>query len=187
MSDEEIKAFVSLLLVAGGETTDKALSNMFTNLIDHPDQLQAVRDDRPLIDNAFAETLRHSPPGPHDHAPDRRGRRDARRHDPRGPTVHLHARRRPTATTGLADPDRFDIFRDDLDVTSLQRRGQPRRVLPRPALLRRPLLAKTEVEIAANLLLDAMDDISFDGGPPAPVGVFTRAPTTLPLRFTPTS
>jgi hypothetical protein len=43
MSDAEIKAFVSLLLVAGGETTDKALSNMFMNLIANPDQLEAVR------------------------------------------------------------------------------------------------------------------------------------------------
>src|SRR5690606_26054080 len=60
MSDEEIKAFVSLLLVAGGETTDKATANMIRNLIDHPDQLEAVRKDRSLVDNAIAETLRHS-------------------------------------------------------------------------------------------------------------------------------
>ncbi len=62
MTDLEIKAFVSLLLVAGGETTDKAMSNMIMNLIANPDQLAAVRADRSLIDAAFAETLRHSPP-----------------------------------------------------------------------------------------------------------------------------
>jgi pulcherriminic acid synthase len=47
MSDEEIKAFVSLLLVAGGETTDKAIASMVRNLLDHPDQLAAVAR-RPL-------------------------------------------------------------------------------------------------------------------------------------------
>ncbi|WP_198289415.1 hypothetical protein [Rhodococcus sp. AW25M09] len=30
MSDDEIKAFVSLLLVAGGETTDEAISSAFS-------------------------------------------------------------------------------------------------------------------------------------------------------------
>lgn len=117
MSDVEIKAFVSLLLVAGGETTDKALSNMMMNLIAHPDQLKAVRDDRTLIDSAFAETLRHSPPvqmimrePEHDVTIEgvtipagstvtcliAGANRDPRRHD---------------------DPDRFDIFRPDLDVS----------------------------------------------------------------------
>lgn len=62
MSDEDIKAFCSLLLAAGGETTDKAIASVFANLLTHPEQLAAVREDRGLIDRAFAETLRHTPP-----------------------------------------------------------------------------------------------------------------------------
>ncbi|MCY3890452.1 MAG: hypothetical protein OXG34_01280 [bacterium] len=49
------------------------------------------------------------------------------------------------------------------------------------------MLAKTEVDIATNQLLDAMDHVAFDGLPPTPEGVFTRAPKSMPLTFTPTS
>jgi pulcherriminic acid synthase len=62
MSDEDIKAFCSLLLAAGGETTDKAIASIFGNLLTHPEQLAAVRADRALIDRAFAETLRYTRP-----------------------------------------------------------------------------------------------------------------------------
>lgn len=62
MNDQDITAFVSLLLSAGGETTDKALAALFRNLLSHPDQLAAVRADRSLVPAAFAETLRFTPP-----------------------------------------------------------------------------------------------------------------------------
>jgi cytochrome P450 len=39
LTDEEICAFISLVIVAGGETTDSALASMFKLLIEHPDQL----------------------------------------------------------------------------------------------------------------------------------------------------
>ena len=110
MSDEDIKAFCSLLLAAGGETTDKAIASVFANLLRHPDQLAAVQADRSLIPRAFAETLRFTPPvhmimrqvaedvpvsggvirqGLHRHLPDRRRqpRRTAVRRT--GPLRHL--------------------------------------------------------------------------------------------------
>ena len=58
----EIQAFISLLLVAGGETTDKGIANMWTQLLLHPDQLADVLDNYDLFDSAFSEMMRHSPP-----------------------------------------------------------------------------------------------------------------------------
>lgn len=58
----EIQAFISLLLVAGGETTDKGIANMWTQLLLHPSQLNAVLEDHELFDYAFSEMMRHSPP-----------------------------------------------------------------------------------------------------------------------------
>ncbi len=187
MSDREIKAFVSLLMVAGGETTDKALSNMFMNLIANPDQLAAVRADRSLIDAAFAETLRHSPPV------QMIMRQPAEDVEMQGVTIPAGA----TVTCMIAaanrdprhydEPDRFDISRTDLSVSKAFS-GAANHVgfcLGRHFCVG-AMLAKTEVEIAANQLLDAMDDIAFDGGAPAPTGVFTRAPSSMPLTFTPT-
>jgi cytochrome P450 len=186
MSDAEIKAFVSLLLVAGGETTDKALSNMFMNLIANPDQLQAVRDDRTLIDAAFAETLRHSPPV---QMIMRQPAEDVEIDGvtvPAGSTVTCLIAAANRDPRKYADPDRFDIFRDDLAVNRAFS-GAANHVgfcLGRHFCVG-AMLAKTEVEIAANQLLDAMDDIAFAGAPPSPVGVFTRAPASMPLTFRP--
>ena len=60
LSDIEIKSFISFLLVARSETSDLQMANMWLRLIEHPDQLEAVRKDRSLIPMAFAETLRHT-------------------------------------------------------------------------------------------------------------------------------
>lgn len=187
MSDAEIKAFVSLLLVAGGETTDKALANMMMNLIANPEQLQAVRDDRSLIDAAFAETLRHSPPV---QMIMRQPAEDVEMHGvtiPAGSTVTCLIAGANRDPRKYADPDRFDIFREDLSVAKAFSGAANHTgfCLGRHFCIG-AMLAKTEVEIATNQLLDAMDDIAFDGPAPAPVGVFTRAPKAMPLTFTPT-
>ena len=62
LPDEEIPAFASLLLTAGGETTDKALANLWAALLQDPDLLRAVRADPTVLDAAFSETLRAYPP-----------------------------------------------------------------------------------------------------------------------------
>ena len=67
LTDDEICAFLSLVIVAGGETTDSAIASMFRLLILHPDQLEAVYNDRRLIldafDDSIAVTLNQQPLG----------------------------------------------------------------------------------------------------------------------------
>ena len=187
MSDLDIKAFVSLLLVAGGETTDKAMANMFTNLIANPEQLEAVRNDYSIIERAFAETLRHSPPV---HMVMRQPEEDVEVHGvpiPAGSTVTglvAAANRDPRQ---YAEPEAFNIFRDDLDVSKAFTSGATHASfgLGRHFCVG-AMLSKVEVETGTRQLLDAMDDIAFDGEPPTPHGIFTRAPTSIPLTFTPT-
>ncbi|MEU4563219.1 cytochrome P450 [Actinoplanes sp. NPDC023936] len=186
MTELEIKAFVSLLLVAGGETTDKALANMFLNLVQNQDQIARVRADRSLIPNALAETLRHSPPV---QMIMRQPSEDVELSGgtvPAGATVVCliaAANRDPRRFT---DPDRFDITRDDLDFAKAYTAAANHAGF---ALGRHfcvgATLARTEVEVAANALLDAMDDIELVE-PPVSRGLFTRAPSSLRLRFTPT-
>jgi cytochrome P450 len=185
MSDEEIKAFVSLLLVAGGETTDKALANMMMNLIANPDQLAAVRADRSLVDNAFAEALRHSPPV---QMIMRQPSEDVEMHGvtiPAGSTVTALIAGANRDPRHFADADRFDIFRDDLGVGKAfsGAANHTSFALGRHFCIG-AMLAKAEVDAATNQLLDAMDDIAFDGEAPTPVGVYTRAPKYMPLTFT---
>ncbi|WP_141578824.1 cytochrome P450 [Actinomadura sp. WMMA1423] len=187
MSDEDIKAFVSLLLAAGGETTDKAVSALFANLLAHPDQLAAVQRDRDLIPRAFAETLRYSPPV---HMIMRQPDEDVTVTGgtiPAGSTVTCligSANRDPER---YRDPERFDIFRDDLTTTSAFSAAADHLAF---ALGRHfcvgALLAKAEIEVGTNMLLDAMPDVRLaEGADPVERGVFTRGPAHLPLEFTP--
>ncbi|ROO89634.1 pulcherriminic acid synthase [Actinocorallia herbida] len=187
MSDEDVKSFCSLLLAAGGETTDKAVASMFALLLQHPEQLAAVREDRGLISAAFAETLRLRPPV---HMIMREPAEEVEIAGgviPAGKTV--------TALIGSAnrdperykDPDSFNIFRDDLNTTSAFSAAADHLAF---ALGRHfcvgALLAKTEIEVATNQLLDALPDLKLaDGFVPVEKGVFTRGPASLQVEFTP--
>ena len=58
LSRQEIASFIALMMVAGGETTDRGLANFIAVLLQHPDVLAAVRSDPALIDPAFSEFMR---------------------------------------------------------------------------------------------------------------------------------
>jgi cytochrome P450 len=62
LTDDEIIAFCRLLLPAGAETTYRSSSNLMTGLLTHPDQLDALRNDRALLPQAIEEGLRWEPP-----------------------------------------------------------------------------------------------------------------------------
>jgi cytochrome P450 len=187
MSDEDIKAFCSLLLAAGGETTDKAVASLFANLLQHPDQLEAVRRDCGLISRALAETLRYTPPV---HMIMRQPSEDVTVSGgtvPAGSTVTCLIGAANRDGQRYADPDRFDIFRADLDTVNAFSAAANHLAF---ALGRHfcvgALLAKTEVEVGVGQLLDALPGIRLpDGFCPAERGVFTRGPAALPVRFTP--
>ncbi|MEU9070756.1 cytochrome P450 [Streptomyces sp. NPDC048109] len=187
MSDEDIKAFCSLLLAAGGETTDKAIAGIFANLLAHPEQLAAVREDRSLIPRAFAETLRYTPPV---HMIMRQTATDVTLSGgtiPAGATVTCLIGAANRDENRYRDPDRFDIMRDDLTTTTAFSAAADHLAF---ALGRHfcvgALLAKAEVETGVGQLLDALPDLrTEDGFEVVQRGVFTRGPQSLPVRFTP--
>ncbi|MEU7020089.1 cytochrome P450 [Streptomyces sp. NPDC046203] len=187
MSDEDIDAFCSLLLSAGGETTDKAISGIFVNLLRHPDQLAAVRADHDLIPRAFAETLRYTPPV------QMIMRQSATEVElsggtvPAGATVNCLIGAANRDESRYRDPDRFDIFRDDLTTSTAFSAAADHVAF---ALGRHfcvgALLAKAEVETGVAQLLDAMPDARLaEGFTPAETGLFTRGTVSLPVLFTP--
>ncbi len=114
MTKDEIKSFASLILVAGAETTDKAIANLWYQLLANPDQWAAVQRDPELLDRAFTEMMRiHGPAG----AQTRRAVRDVALHGeviPAGAYVHLSLYGANRDERVFKDPDRFDLFRDDL-------------------------------------------------------------------------
>jgi cytochrome P450 len=62
LTDDEIFAFLRLLLPAGAETTYRSSSNLLMGLLSHPDQLDALRADRSLLPMAVEEGLRWETP-----------------------------------------------------------------------------------------------------------------------------
>ncbi|MBN1204335.1 MAG: cytochrome P450 [Myxococcaceae bacterium] len=186
LNDEQLSSFVTLLLTAGGETTDKAIALAVKNLLEHPEQLRKVREDRSLIERAMAETLRYTTPG---HLISRLTLEDVKvSHGtiPARSTVLLLLGAANRDERRFADPDRFDIFRHDLNPEHAFT-GAAEHVafgLGRHFCVG-SLLARYEVSESLGQLLDAMDDIHFMGGPPAEHGISMRGPKSMPLSFRP--
>ncbi len=125
MSNQEIKGFVALLLAAGGDTTDKAIANMwFHVLYTRPDQFADVQRDPSLWSNVFTEMMRYDPVV---HMQFRHTTREIELHGKVIPehasvTLYLGAGNRDERV--FKDPDTFDIHRDDLHMGRENRSGQ---------------------------------------------------------------
>jgi cytochrome P450 len=111
LTDDECRAFVTLLAAAGAETTAKLLGHAIYLLWKHPDQRQSLWDDPARIPNAIEETLRYEAPSQFQ---GRVALRDSTWHG-----VAIPAGARVALVTGSAcrdereypDPDRFDVTR----------------------------------------------------------------------------
>jgi cytochrome P450 len=62
LDDEQIFAFLRLLLPAGAETTYRSSSNLLFGLLTNPSQLSALQADRSLLPQAIEEAIRWEPP-----------------------------------------------------------------------------------------------------------------------------
>jgi pulcherriminic acid synthase len=185
-TDEQIKALIGLLLIAGGETTDKAIATCLKNLIEHPDQLEQVRADPALATKAIAESLRYHPPV---QIILRTATADIEVSGsviPAGSTVGCVNGAANRDERRYTDPDTFDIHRSDLNVDQAFSGAADHVAF---ALGRHfcvgSLLAKREMETAINQLLEAMPDVRFaEGFIPRDIGLFTRGPEELWVEFT---
>jgi cytochrome P450 len=125
MTANEIKGFVALLLAAGGDTTDKAMANMWFHLCyTRPDQYADVQADPELWNNVFTEMMRFDPVV---HAQFRFTTREVELHDRviperAGVILYLGAGNRDERV--FRDPDTFDIHRDDLHMGRENRSGR---------------------------------------------------------------
>ena len=62
LRDDEIIGFMGFLFIAGSATTTQLIGNMIYRLLQNPDQLELVKNNPELLDNAVEESLRFDAP-----------------------------------------------------------------------------------------------------------------------------
>jgi cytochrome P450 len=167
-----------LLLPAGVETTYRALGNLLFALLSDPDQLDAVRADRSLLPQAIEEAVRWEPPLM---MITRVASRDTELGGvkiPEGCTVMPVLGAANRQDERYSDPNGFNIFRD---VKPNIGWGHGVHVCLGMHL------ARLEMRVALNLLLDRLPNMRLDPAADDPYirGQVFRSPTSLPIVFDP--
>ncbi|MGE0878714.1 MAG: cytochrome P450 [Acidimicrobiia bacterium] len=176
LSDAEILSFAYLLLAAGSGTTWKQMGITLAALLTHPEWLEAVRTDRALLRPAIEESLRWTPTDP------AFGRFVAQDidfygvHIPRGAAIHLNL--------GAAN-------RDEARWENPNEYNPKRKVMPSLAFGSGPHVclgmhvARAEMFVGINALLDKLPNLRLDPGKEAPryIGFYERGATEIPVIF----
>jgi cytochrome P450 len=175
LTDDEIIAFLRLLLPAGAETTYRSSSNLMFGLLSNPDQLDALRADRSLMPQAIEEGVRWEPPLT---SIGRTAARDVEIEGvviPKGSPVSVNMASANRDSSRWENPDAFDIFRDQKQHMSFAFG---------PHMCLGMHLARMETSVAINAILDLpnlrldpdADDVHISG-------LAFRAPNALPVLF----
>lgn len=178
LSEDELLGMVFLLLVAGHETTVNLIGNGVLALLQHPDQLQKLKDDPSLIKPAVEELLRYD--GPVETSTERFAREDIDLGDtviPRGEMVLVVLGAADRDPERFADPDELDITRADNRHLAFGKGihhclGAP--------------LARMEGQIAISTLLDRMPNLRLASSPESlswRPGMVIRGLKGLPVEF----
>ena len=178
LTDDEIFAFLLLILPAGVETTYRASGNLLVAMLTDPSLLEMVRSDRNIMRGAIEEALRWEPPIS---TVVRVAKRDCELGGisiPKGTNVSVSVAAANRDPAHYPDPDRFDPTRKNF--AHLTFGAGPHVCLGMP-------LARMETMVAINALLDRLPDLHLDPTAPEPVinGVAFRSPAALPVEYTP--
>ncbi|MFF2846330.1 cytochrome P450 [Streptomyces sp. NPDC058001] len=176
LTDEEVLGYARLLLTAGSGTTWRQLGITLWALLNHPDQLEAVRRDRSLVRPAIEESLRWEVTDPTFFRTAARDTNLGGVHIPAGSRVSLCLTAANHDPSRWTEPERFDIFRRVRPHLSFA--GGPHVCLGMH-------VARAEMSVALNAILDRLPDLHWDPEARRPVllGLHMRGPNELPVMF----
>ena len=182
--DEVIVCFLRQLLAAGGGTTYHATGTMLVGLMTQREQWEAVFNDRTLIPKAVEEALRWDPPSM---TVTRVAKEDVTLDGvkiPKGSrlVILVSAINRDPFKEPIEDGDRFNVFRTE------SKYGQLNLAFSHgPHICIGRHLAKMEMSVALEALMDRLPNLRLDSSmpPPSVKGLITRSPDSIHVLFEP--
>ena len=170
----------AVMLFGGIETTEGMIANAIVHLLSNPDELALVTVDPGLLPNAIEESLRLEPAAA---MVDRYATADVELGGAairRGDLVRVSVAAANRDPSAFADPDRFDVRRENARQHLAFARG--------PHVCIGMHLARLEAHTAVRRLLERLPGVRLDPArPSAPAGLVFRKPPELHVLWSTTS
>ncbi|GAB4074153.1 cytochrome P450 [Barrientosiimonas marina] len=179
LTEKELYGVISLLIIAGHETTVNLITNGVLALLQHPDQMEQLKNQPDLIHGALNEFLRYE--GPVEFSTDRWANETV---ELQGKTIERGDHVLVALDSADHDPEHFD----DPDVFDIKRESNSKHLAFGKGVhfcLGAPL-ADLEGEIAITTLLRRMPDLQLDTEPEKlqwRPGMLMRGLKELPVAF----
>ncbi len=155
LSELELDLFFLILTVAGNETTRNLISHGMVALLEHPEQLQALRDNRDLLPGAIEEMLRWASPVMHFRRTATKDLVLGGQNIKKGDKVVIWYISANRDEQQFPDPHTFNIERTPNEHVAFGGAG--------PHFCLGANLARREIEIMFDTILDRLHNIKFDG------------------------
>jgi cytochrome P450 len=172
LDDHEITTFVRSLLPAAGETTTRTFGSLLVLLLERPELLERVRNDRALIGKAIDEAVRFEPVATF------KVRQAAQDLEIDGVKIPKGAMVQAIVMSANRDEDVFE----HADMFDIDRKPKPSFGFGfGPHMCIGQFIAKTEMQVALNAVLDLLPNLRLDPSKPAPkiTGAQLRGPHEL--------
>ncbi len=179
LSELELDLFFLLLTVAGNETTRNLIAHGMVALIEHPDQLELVRNDRSLLPSAVDEMLRWASPVMHFRRTATQDTEIGGQAINEGDKVVIFYISANRDDAQFEDPFTFDVTRTPNEHVAFGGGG--------PHFCLGANLARLEINIMFNEVLDRLHDIELAGPVERLRSNFINGLKHIPLKFTATS
>ncbi len=175
LSDVEIYGFIYLLLMAGSGTTWKQMGITIAALLERPELMDAIREDKTVLRGVVEESLRWMPTDPMFSRWIAEDIDFFGVHLPQGSVLHLGIGSANRDPERWENPDEFDPYRQL--KPSFGFGGGPHVCLGMH-------VARAEIHVGVQALLKLPNlRLDPDVDPPKPVGFYERGVTEIPVLF----
>ncbi len=172
LDDHEVTTFVRSLLPAAGETTTRTFGSLMTLLLERPEVLERVRKDRSLVPKAIDEAIRFEPIATFKVRQAACDLELAGMQIPKGSMVQC------IVSSANRDEDAFE----NSETFDIDRKPKPSFGFGfGPHMCIGQFIAKTELTVALNAILDLLPNVRLDPDKPAPkiTGAQLRGPESV--------